>query len=147
MKNNLLELIQFQEIQTNNFFPIKKEVVTNAENFAKNLIESGEIDKMEMISQATRLKDAITTVFDTIKASIPHEKASGYGIELVPANGRKMVQYSEDPIWVELQKAVKDREALLNASLKVDAPVFDEEGIEIPKVSVKFASDSLTIKY
>ena len=147
MKNNLLELIQFQEIQTNNFFPIKKEVVTNAENFAKNLIESGEIDKMEMLSQATRLKDAITTVFDTIKSSVPHEKANGYGIELVPANGRKMVQYSEDPIWVELQKAVKDREALLNASLKVDAPVFDEEGIEIPKVSVKFASDSLTIKY
>jgi len=51
----------------------------------------------------------------------------------------------EDPIWVELQKAVKDREALLNLAQHQETA--DLYGNIVPKVSVKYASDSLTIKY
>lgn len=145
MSKGLFELMQMQEIESANFLPTKKEVIKYSENFAKNLIQSGEFDKMELLAQATRLKDAVTSVFDTIKASVPHEKANGFGIELVPANGREIVQYSEDPIWVELKKALKDREAILNLAQKQETA--DLYGNLVPKVSVKFASDSLTIKY
>lgn len=145
MSKGLFELMQMQEIESTNFLPTKKEVIKYSENFAKNLIQSGEVEKMELLSQATRLKDAVTTVFDTIKASMANEKANGFGIELVPANGRKIVQYSEDPIWVELQKALKDREAILNLAQKQETA--DLYGNLVPKVSVKFSSDSLTIKY
>lgn len=145
MSKQLFELMREQEIQTSNFLPTKKEVLKSSENFAKKLLESGEVEKIEVLAQATRLKDAVTAVFDAIKASIPHEKQNAYGIEFIPTNGRKMVQYSEDHIWVELQKAVKDREALLNLAQHQETA--DLYGNIVPKVSVKYASDSLTIKY
>jgi hypothetical protein len=56
-----------------------------------------------------------------------------------------MVQYLEDPIWCELQEAVKQREKLLNLAQTQETA--DLYGNLVPKVSVKYASDSLTIKY
>jgi len=145
MSKQLFELMREQEIQTSNFLPTKKEVLKSSENFAKKLLESGEVNPVEIVAQSKRLKDAFTTIHDTFLASIPHEKQNAYGIEILPSNGRKMVQYSEDPIWVELQKAVKDREALLNLAQHQETA--DLYGNIVPKVSVKYASDSLTIKY
>jgi len=74
MSKQLFELMREQEIQTSNFLPTKKEILKSSENFAKKLLESGEVEKLEVLAQATRLKDAITAVFDAIKATIPHEE-------------------------------------------------------------------------
>ena len=145
MSKQLFELMREQEIQTSNFLPTKKEVLKSSENFAKKLLESGEVEKLEVLAQATRLKDAVTAVFDAIKANIPHEEQTAYGIQIIPSNGRKMVQYLEDPIWCELQEAVKQREKLLNLAQTQETA--DLYGNLVPKVSVKYASDSLTIKY
>jgi len=145
MSKQLFELMREQEIQTSNFLPTKKEILKSSENFAKKLLESGEVNPVEIVAQSKRLKDAFTTIHDTFLASIPHEKQNAYGIEIVPSNGRKMVQYLEDPIWCELQEAVKQREKLLNLAQTQETA--DLYGNIVPKVSVKYASDSLTIKY
>jgi hypothetical protein len=143
MSKNLFLLMQQQQIAE--AFPTKKQVQSNAQQFANDLIESGEQDKLEMFAQAVRINEALSIVTDTLKKSLPAEKQTAYGIEIVPVNGRTMIQYSEDPIWQKLNNDLKAREELLKLALKQD--VIDAYGNDVPKVSVKYASDSLTVKY
>jgi hypothetical protein len=142
---HLFELMQMQEIATNNYLPNKKEIELSSKSFAKNLIDSGEIDKLEAFAQAERLTTAISNVRDELKASLPREKQIAYGIEINPVNGRQMIQFSDDPIWQQLNADLKAREELLKLALKQD--VIDAYGNDVPKVSVKYASDSLAVKY
>lgn len=147
MGKQLFELMQMQEIATSNFLPTKKEIEVSSKQFAKNLIDSGEVDKLEIFAQAERLTQAITNVRDEIKATLPREKQTVYGIEINPVNGRQMIQYNEDLIWSELKEKLSQREELLKVALKTNEPFYDSEGCEVPKVSVKYSADSLTIKY
>ena len=147
MSKNLYELMQMQEIATSNFLPSKKELELSSKTFAKNLIDAGEIDKVEAFAQAERLTTAISNVRDELKASLPREKQIAYGIEINPVNGRQMIQFAEDEVYASLQKQLKDREELLKVALKTETPFYDNEGCEVPKVSVKYASDSLAVKY
>jgi hypothetical protein len=143
MSKQLFELMQQQQIAE--AFPTKKQVQSNAQQFANDLIENGEQDKLEMFAQAVRINEALSIVTDTLKKSLPAEKQTAYGIEIVPVNGRQMIQYSDDPIWQQLNNDLKAREELLKLALKQD--VIDAYGNDVQKVSVKYAADSLTIKY
>jgi hypothetical protein len=145
MSKNLYELMQMQEIATNNFLPSKKELELSSKTFAKNLIDAGEISKVEAFAQAERLTTAISNVRDELKASLPREKQIAFGIEINPVNGRQMIQFSEDAIWVQLNADLKEREELLKLAQRMD--VFDAYGMNVPKVSIKYSADSLTIKY
>ena len=147
MSKNLYELMQMQEIATYNFLPSKKELELSSKTFAKNLIDTGDIDKVEAFAQAERLTTAISNVRDELKASLPREKQTAYGIEINPVNGRQMIQFSEDELWADLNRKLKEREEVLKISLKQTEPLYDSDGCEIPKVSVKYSADSLTIKY
>ena len=147
MSKNLYELMQMQEIATSNFLPSKKELELSSKTFAKNLIDAGEINKMEAFAQAERLTTAISNVRDELKESLPREKQIAFGIEINPVNGRQMIQFSEDEIWVQLNADLKEREELLKVALKSDKTIYDNEGVNVPKVSVKYSADSLTIKY
>lgn len=142
---NLLMLMQEQEVESNNFLLTKKELEFTSKNFANKILESGELDKFEAFAQAERLTTAITSVRDVLKSSLPREKQISFGIEINPVSGRQMIQFSGDPIWQQLNADLKAREELLKLALKQD--VIDAYGNEVPKVSVKYASDSLTVKY
>jgi hypothetical protein len=145
MSKQLFELMQQQQIAES--YPTKKQVQANAIEFANHLINNGEHEKLEMFSQAVRIKETINTIYDAIKESIPAEKQIAYGIEINPVNGRQMIQFAEDEVYASLQKQLKDREELLKVALKTETPFYDNEGCEVPKVSVKYASDSLAVKY
>ena len=144
---HFFELMQQQEIETNNFLPSKKELELSSKTFAKNLIDAGEINKMEAFAQAERLTTAISNVIDELKASLPREKQTAFGIEINPVNGRQIIQFSEDELWADLNRKLKEREEVLKIALKQTEPLYDSDGCEIPKVSVKYSADSLTIKY
>ena len=143
MSKQLLELMQMQTISE--AFPTKKQIQSNAQNFVTELIENGEQDKLEMFAQAVRINEALSIVTDSLKKSLPHEKTQAYGIEIVPTNGRQMIQYSEDPIWQQLNNDLKAREELLKLALKQD--MFDAYGNPVPRVGVKYAADILQVKY
>lgn len=147
MSKHLFELMAQQSIATSNFLPNKKEIEFSSKQFAKNLIDSGEVDKLEVFAQAERLALAITSVRDEIKASLPREKQTAFGIEINPVNGRQMIQYNEDLVWSELKEKLSNREELLKVALKTTETFYDSEGVEVPKVSVKYSADSLTVKY
>ena len=147
MSKQLFELMAEKEIQTSNFLPTKKEIENNGRLFAKQILSHGEIDKYELFSQAERLATATANIRDEIKSHLPKEKHSFFGIEVSPVNGRTMIQFNEDYIWSELKEKMQQREELLKVALKSDESIYDNEGIEVPKVSVKYASDSLQVKY
>jgi hypothetical protein len=142
---HFFELMQQQEIATNNFLPSKKELELSSKTFAKNLIDAGDIDKVEAFAQAERLTTAISNVRDELKASLPREKQIAYGIEINPVNGRQIIQYDEDVTWCQLHADLIARQELLKLALKQD--VFDVYGNDVPKVSVKYSADSIAIKY
>lgn len=147
MSKNLFELMAQQSVSTTNFLPNKKEIEFSSKEFAKKLIDSGELDKQEAFAQAERLSLAITNVRDELKKSLPREKQTFYGIETIPVSGRQMIQYNEDLVWSELKEKIQQREELLKVALKTNEPFYDSEGCEVPKVSVKYSADSLTVKY
>ena len=145
MSKDLFLMMREEEVATSNFLPSKKELELSSQTFAKKIIELGEIDKFEAFAQAERLTTSISNVRDVLKASLPREKQKAYGIEITPANGRQMIQFSEDAIWLQMKQMLEAREELLKLAQKQE--VLDTYGNEVPKVSVKYASDSLQIKY
>jgi hypothetical protein len=147
MSKHLFELMREQEIQTLNFLPNKKEVEFSAKQFASKLIEAGEVDKYEAFTQAVRMSNALEIIKDEIKSHLPKEKHVAFGVEISPISGRTMIQFQDDEMWQQLKHKLQQREELLKLALKSDETIYDSEGVEVPKVSVKYASDSLTIKY
>jgi hypothetical protein len=144
---SLFELMAQQQVESQNYFLTKKEIELNAKKFASGLIEAGEIDKYEAFTQVVRLSNALEIIKDEIKSHLPKEKHIAFGIEMTPMSGRTMIQFQDDEMWSQLKHKLSQREELLKIALKSDEPIYDSEGVEVPKVSVKFASDSLAVKY
>ncbi len=147
MSKHLFELMREQEIQTSNFLPTKKEIENSGRLFAKQILSHGTIDKYELFSQAERMALSIANIRDEIKSHLPKEKHIAFGIEFCPVSGRTMINFQEDEVWSELKEKMKQREELLKVALKSNESIYDSEGCEVPKVSVKYSADSLTVKY
>ena len=136
--------LQIREQEAFDFSATKKAIVERGQHFIKAVKDGGEIDKFELLTKVVRLKEFINTLDSELRKEFT-EKASGYGVERVPVSGRKMLQFAEDPIYAELQVKLKAREELLKAAQ--NSTIYDEEGIEVPKVSVKYSADSLQVKF
>jgi uncharacterized circularly permuted ATP-grasp superfamily protein len=144
---DLFLMMREQEIATNNFLPTKKEIETQSKKFAKDLIDSGEIDLYKATSQLIRTQNAIDIVFSEIKEHLPKDKHKAFGLEFTPVSGRTMIQFQEDELWQQLSDKLKQREVLLKTALNSNEPIYDNDGVQIPKVSVKYSKDSFQIKY
>jgi hypothetical protein len=138
--------LQIREQEAFDFSASKKAIIEQGQKFVTAVKDSGEVDKFELLSRVVRLKEFVNTLDAELRKEFT-EKASGYGIELIPVNGRKMVQYADDPVYADLQKQLKDREELLKTALATDCEFYDSEGVQVPKVSVKYSADSLQVKF
>jgi hypothetical protein len=145
MSKQLFELMQQQQIAES--YPTKKQVQANAIEFANHLINNGEHEKLEMFSQAVRIKETINTIYDAIKESIPAEKQNAYGINIEPRSGGETLNYSEDYLYAELQEKLKERAELIKVATKTKEPVYDSNGVEVTKVSATSRKDSLVVTY
>ena len=144
---DLFSLMREREIQTSNFLPTKKEIENSGRLFAKQILSHGEIDKYELFSQAERLATVTANIRDEIKSHLPKEKHVAFGIEFCPVNGRTMIKFQDDLVWSELKEKMQQREELLKLALKSNEPIYDSEGVEVTKCSVKYANGSLQTKY
>ena len=144
---NLLMLMQEQEIQTSNFLPTKKEIQVNAKKFVTDILESGEVDKTELFTQAIRINEALTIVTDTLKNEMPLENFEAFGIKGTYRNGGESLNYKEDPIYSDIQLQLKEREELLKVASKSNNEIYDESGILVPKVSSTPRKSSLSISF
>ena len=147
MSKKLFELMREQEIQTSNFLPTKKEIQFSAKKFAKDLIEKGEVDKVELFAQAVRLNEVLSIVTDELKKTLPAENFEAFGIKGTFRNGGSTPNYKECEIWSDIAKELKERQELLKLAMKSDKEIYDEAGVLVPKVSEIIRKSSLSITF
>lgn len=143
-----------EEVNGQIFFKGKtrKEVIQSAEQFADELIQSGEFKSDEALTRLVKLNDYITAFEKKLRADIEddmvgNDKITLSGVTIACSEGSQRINFKEDPIYCELQDALKEREDLLRVALKSSKPIYDNEGIEIPKVSVSFTKSSIKVSY
>ena len=142
---NLLMLMQEKELS--NAFPSKKEIQINAKKFVSEILESGNVDKTELFTQAVRINEALAIVTESLKNEMPLENFEAFGIKGTYRNGGDTLNYKEDPIYLDIQKELKEREELLKVAYKSSNEIYDESGFLVPKVSSTPRKSSLTINY
>jgi hypothetical protein len=125
----------------------KKEAIKTGQNLAQNIIDSGNVSKHEALANLVRLQEVVSNAVSVLKDSVSDEKLSILGVEFTPMNGRSMPQFSDDDVWQDLSKKIKQREELLKVAIKSDEPIYDNEGVEVPKISCNYSKSSLNIKW
>jgi hypothetical protein len=144
---NLLMLMQEQELNTNNFLPSRKELQSHAKQFTTELIDKGEVDKVELFAQAIRLNEVLSVVTEQLKSSLPNENFEAYGLKGTYRNGGSTPNYADDEKWQQLKQVLTDREMLLKVAQKSNETIYDSEGCEVPKVSENIRKSSLSITF
>lgn len=144
---DLFLLMREAEVNTNNFLPTKKEIQTSTKKFVTNLVEAGEVEPIEALSQIVRMEEAIKVVKEGLKDSLPTENFEAYGLKGTFKNGYDKPNYEDDLVYKELKEKLKEREELLKVALKSKDSIYDSEGVEVTKVSTTPTKGSLTISF
>lgn len=145
--SNLFLMLQEQSVETNNFLPSKKEIQLSAKSFVSNLLDAGTTDKMELYAQAVRINEALQIVTDELKNSIPQENFEAFGIKGTYRSGGESLNYKEDYVYAELEAKLKERAELIKVATKSKDTIYDNEGVEVTKVSSTQRKSSLAITF
>lgn len=124
----------------------KKEAVKAGETLVETALENGTVSKHELMGTLVRLKAVVDAAESKCRASLHHEKVQLNGIEFNPVDGGNTVNYSEDPVYAQMDKDLKDRAELLKLAQKQDL-VLDAGGNEVPRVGTTPRKSSITIKF
>lgn len=147
MSKQLFEIMRAEEMATlyDSTFT-KKEATATGVNLVKAVLEAGEVDKMHFGANLARLNEVIGSALSTFRDSIiDTEKVTALGVEFSPVNGGNTINYSDDPVWVQLKADLDARQELIKLAQKQE--VLDTYGNEVPKVSTTPRKSSITIKF
>jgi hypothetical protein len=128
-------------------YPTKKQLVVESTKFAKDIINNGEHNLQEVLSQIVRLKETIAILETEIKNELPQENFEAFGIKATYRNGGSVANYSDDIVYSQIKEQLDNRKVLLDAALKTSEIIFDNEGVEVPKVSKTERKSSLSISF
>jgi L-lysine 2,3-aminomutase len=130
----------------------KKEVVQSAEQLADAMLDSGEVDSADALTRIVKLKDYLDTLEKKLRSDLESDMV--HGEKIVKENvsfqfseGSKRLNSEQDPMYQALKQAIKEREELLKVAQHSTAPIYDSEGIEVPKVGYSFTKSSIKITY
>lgn len=124
----------------------KKDAIKTGENLIDSVLESGEVDIMQLGANLARLQQVISSAMDKFRNHIiDTEKTKVLGVEFSPVNGGNTVNYAEDEVYQVLKSDLDARTELLKLAQKQD--VFDAYGNQVPKVSTTPRKSSITIKF
>ncbi len=140
-------MIREQEVQTQNFLPNKKEIQFSATTFITNLIDGGEVDKYELLAQAKRMQEALDVITAKILEVVPQVNFEAYGLKGTFRNGGETINYKDDFKWSEIKEKLSEREMLLKVALKSNSTIYDDDGIEVTRVSTSPRKDTLAISW
>jgi hypothetical protein len=136
-----------QEIETSNFLPNKKEVQFSANTFITKVIDGGEVDKYELLAQAKRMQEALDVITAKILDVMPQENFEAFGLKGTFRNGGETINYKDDFKWSELKEKLSEREMLLKVALKSNSSIYDDDGVEVTRVSTSPRKDTLAISW
>ena len=140
-------MMREQEVQTQNFLPNKKEIQFSATTFITNLIDGGEVDKYELLAQAKRMQEALDVITAKILEVVPQENFEAFGLKGTFRNGGETINYKDDFKWSEIKEKLNEREMLLKVALKSNSTIYDDDGIEVTRVSTSPRKDTLAISW
>ena len=132
------------------FTESKKEIKEKALKDALTVIDSGEVDLFKSYANAIRLEEYIKTFLSNVRSELEQtlkEKFSVNGVSFEKRNGSIKYDFSKDEKYLEIENKLKERKEKLKLSSNTKEPIFDEEGIEIPKLIKNYTKDSIVIKY
>jgi hypothetical protein len=147
MSKDLFQLMREQEIQTSNFLPNKKEIQLSAKTFIKEVLDAGEIDKIELLAQAKRMGEALDVINAELIKVLPQENFEGYGLKGTFRSGGETINYKDCEVWSDINRELKEREELLKIALKSHNEIYDAAGVQVPKVSTTPRKSSLAISF
>ena len=142
--------LQLRAEEMANLYPqdfTKKEATETGVKMVSDLLESGSVDKLQFMANLCRLNEVIGSAVTEMRKHLPEEKIKVYGVEFTPVNGGDTYNFKEDPIWLDIQKELKEREELIKVAVKSKKEVYDESGVEVAKVSTTPRKSSVTIKF
>jgi len=120
MSKRMFEMMRAQEMATlyDSTFT-KKEATATGKNLVKSLLDSGDIDKMELAANLARLNEVVSSAMNEIRDNIIDiEKTTCLGVEFNPVSGGNTINYSDDEIWTELKRCLDERTEQLKMARK-----------------------------
>lgn len=147
MSKDLFQLMREQEIQTQNFLPNKREIQFSATKFITDVIDGGEVDKYELLAQAKRMQEALDVITAKILEVVPQENFEAFGLKGTFRNGGETINYKDDFKWSEIKEKLNEREMLLKVALKSNSSIYDDDGVEVTRVSTSQRKDTLAISW
>jgi adenylosuccinate synthase len=147
MSKDLFQLMRQQEIDTQNFLPNKLEIQLSAKTFIKEVLDAGEIDKIELLAQAKRMGEALDVINAELIKVLPQENFEGYGLKGTFRSGGETINFKDCEVWSDINRELKEREDLLKLALKSQNEIYDAAGVQVPKVSTTPRKSSIAISF
>jgi hypothetical protein len=118
-----------------------------------NGVEDGEVTALDVFATFKKLE----RIFDDAKRkveSLAMYEATKYdktfiisGVEFTSKEGSKLLNYDEDFLIRELTLQIKQRQELIKVATASKEAIYDANGIEVTKCSLKPTKSSLTVKF
>ena len=128
------------------------EKTTQGINAIVEAVEAGVVNPLDAFASFNKLeklfKEAKVKIDELARdeADKYTEKTFKLGaVEFTKKQGASKLNYSEDLFYSNLQSKLKAREELLKVAQK--STIYDDEGVEVPKVSISYNKDSLMVKF
>jgi hypothetical protein len=128
------------------------EKTTQGINAIVQAVENGVVNPLDAFASFNKLeklfKEAKVKIDELARDEADKYTAKTFtfgNVEFTRKEGAKKLNYSEDLLYSNLQTQLKAREELLKVAQK--STIYDDEGVEVPKVSISHNKDSLMVKF
>jgi hypothetical protein len=128
------------------------EKTTQGINAIVQAVENGVVNPLDAFASFNKLeklfKEAKVKIDELARDEAEKYTAKTFtfgNVEFTRKDGAKKLNYSEDLLYSNLQAQLKAREELLKVAQK--STIYDDEGVEVPKVSISHNKDSLSVKF
>jgi hypothetical protein len=144
--------LQAKEHDYHNAQPNVIEKTTQGINAIVEAVEAGVVNPLDAFASFNKLeklfKEAKVKIDELARDEAEKYTAKTFtfgNVEFTRKDGAKKLNYSEDLFYSNLQAKLKAREELLKVAQK--STIYDDEGVEVPKVSISHNKDSLMVKF
>ncbi len=144
--------LQAKEHDYQNAQPNVIEKTTQGINAIVEAVENGVVNPLDAFASFNKLeklfKEAKVKIDELARDEAEKYTAKTFtfgNVEFTRKDGAKKLNYSEDLLYSNLQAQLKAREELLKVAQK--STIYDDEGVEVPKVSISYNKDSLMVKF
>ena len=148
------EMYEVEEYKLNE---VSKKSITTLEQSVNALVEgvdNGTINPLDVFASFDKMAKILTDGKSKVDVSAL-EQAGKYGnksfdyrgVKFTFKNGSKALQYKEDDVVNSLEEKLKERKDLVKLATQSKDVIYDSDGVQVDKVSIKHGKDSLSVKF